>query len=410
MKILLVTSSFRGGGITSYAHEVVNCYSQHHCVSIAIGNDDILPFDRDKYEVIPIESSNLSIENAKKLLGVINELNPDVIINSNSMLMSLVTPYVNNDIKIISVSHSLRYNEADTAGLNSEYIDHIVALSQYNKEYLCRQFNIDRKDKVQVIYNFVNELQNQPKVLADKMNNHVVRIVYAGGTSAAKSPELIYKIMKELHRSDKKFEFIFMGSNSPTLKTVQLYKSLVDIFPHDDRFQFTGRISREEALKLSSTANIFLSPSRREGCPMAMIEAMRVGCILITSDFKNACQEMVEDGVNGFVIPHKNLSGFVDRILDVIDNHSKYAPMYHACYENYQKRFSYEPWRDQMTNIAEAPSVGHLKRLSEFNVAKYNEDKKWLLNRMRFNKYHMLFFETSKSAIPFFFEYIKSKL
>lgn len=410
MKILLVTSSFRGGGITSYAHEVVNCYSQNHDVSIAIGNEDILPFDRNKYEVIPIESSNLSIENAKNLIGKIKELNPDVIINSNSKLMSLVTPYVDNDIKIISVSHSLRYNEADTAGLNSKYIDNIIALSHFNKEYLSRQFHVNREDKVQVIYNFVNELQNQSKILTDKINNHVIRIVYAGGTSAAKTPELIYKIMKKLHRSDKNFEFIFMGSNSPTLKTMQLYKSLVDIFPCDERFRFTGRVSREEALELSSTANIFLSPSRREGCPMAMIEAMRVGCILITSDYKNACQEMVDDGVNGFVIPHKNLSGFVDRILDVIDNHSKYAPMYHACYENYQKRFSYEPWRDQMTNIAEAPSVGHLKRLSEFNVAKYNEDKKWLLNRMRFNKYHMLFFETSKSAIPFFFEYIKSKL
>lgn len=410
MKILLVTSSFKGGGITSYTHEVVNCYSQNHDVSIAIGNDDILPFDRNKYEVFPIESSNLSIENAKNLIGKIKELNPDVIINSNSKLMSLVTPYVDNDIKIISVSHSLRYNEADTAGLNSKYIDNIIALSHFNKEYLSRQFHVNREDKVQVIYNFVNELQNQSKILTDKINNHVIRIVYAGGTSAAKTPELIYKIMKKLHRSDKNFEFIFMGSNSPTLQTMQLYKSLVDIFPCDERFRFTGRVSREEALELSSTANIFLSPSRREGCPMAMIEAMRVGCILITSDYKNACQEMVDDGVNGFVIPHKNLSGFVDRILDVIDNHSKYAPMYHACYENYQKRFSYEPWRDQMTNIAEAPSVGHLKRLSEFNVAKYNEDKKWLLNRMRFNKYHMLFFETSKSAIPFFFEYIKSKL
>ena len=119
---------------------------------------------------------------------------------------------------------------------------------------------------------------------------------------------------------------------------------------------------------------------------------------------------MVEDGVNGYIIPHNNVSGFVDRILDVIDNSSKYESIYHACYENYQKRFSYIPWRDQMTNIAAVPSVGHMKRLSEFNLVQFNNDKRWLLNRMRYNKYHMLFFETFKSAIPFFFEYIKSKI
>ena len=115
--------------------------------------------------------------------------------------MSLVTPYVDNDIKIISVSHSLRYNEADTAGLNSKYIDNIIALSHFNKEYLSRQFHVNREDKVQVIYNFVNELQNQSKILTDKINNHVIRIVYAGGTSAAKTPELIYIVATKILNS-----------------------------------------------------------------------------------------------------------------------------------------------------------------------------------------------------------------
>lgn len=43
MKILLVTSSFRGGGITSYAHEVVNCFSKGNDMSVIIGDDTQLP-------------------------------------------------------------------------------------------------------------------------------------------------------------------------------------------------------------------------------------------------------------------------------------------------------------------------------------------------------------------------------
>lgn len=46
MKVLLVTSSFRGGGITSYAHEVVNCFSNGNDMSVIIGDDTQLPFDR----------------------------------------------------------------------------------------------------------------------------------------------------------------------------------------------------------------------------------------------------------------------------------------------------------------------------------------------------------------------------
>lgn len=407
MKILLVTSSFLGGGITSYAHEVVNCFSKDNEVSVVIGNDKKLPFDQSKVKVYNIESKDLSIENANRLIKLINdEIRPNAILNSNSALMSLITPYINNNIRIVSVSHSLRYNEADTAGLNSKFSDGLIALSTFNKDYLCNQFQISNKDKVSVIYNCVKEQNDALLLREQKKRNKKVRIVYAGGTSAAKSPELVYNIMQKLLKTNADFEFVFMGTDSPTLKSIQRYKTIQDLFEPDSRVIFTGRIPRQEAEEYSNSANIFLVPSRREGCPMAMIEAMRVGCIIITSDFKNACQEMVEDGVNGFIIPHKEESAFVEKILDIINHHENYLPMYDACYENYLRRFSFQPWRNQMADILESPLLNHSKRFEEFNIKQYQADVKWLVRRKKFNKYHMLFFETLKSAIPFYIKYL----
>ena len=407
MKILLVTSSFRGGGITSYAHEVVNCFSRDCEVSVIIGSDEKLPFDRSIVKVYNIESTDLSIENAKRLIELINEeIKPNAILNSNSALMSLVTPYINDKIRIVSVSHSLRYNEADTAGLNSNYADGLIALSTFNKDYLCNQFKISDRDKVSVIYNCVEEQKDALSLREHKKENAKIRIVYAGGTSAPKSPELVYNIMQRLLKTTADFEFYFMGTNSPTLQSIQRYKTLQDLFNPDPRVIFTGRIPRQEAEAISNSANIFLVPSRREGCPMAMIEAMRVGCIIITSDFENACQEMVEDGVNGFVIPHKEESAFVDKILDIINHHEKYLPLYDACYDNYKRRFSFEPWRNQMVDILESPILNHSKRFTDFNVKQYKADVKWLTLRQRYNKYHMFLFETLKSAIPFYIKYL----
>ena len=407
MKILLVTSSFLGGGITSYAHEVVKCFSINNDVSVIIGNDKKLPFDRSKVKVYNIESTDLSIENAQRLIKLINEeIRPNAILNSNSALMSLVTPYINDKIRIVSVSHSLRYNEADTAGLNSNYVDGLIALSTFNKDYLCNQFKLPNRDKVSVIYNCVEEEQNATLLRELKKKNAKIRIVYAGGTSAAKSPELVYNIMQRLLKTTADFEFYFMGANSPTLKSIQRYKTLQDLFKPDPRVIFTGRIPRKEAEAISNSANIFLVPSRREGCPMAMIEAMRVGCIIITSDFKNACQEMVEDGVNGFIIPHKNEAAFVDKILDIISHHEKYLPMYDACSDNYLKRFSFEPWRKQMVAVLESGTLEHSKRFTEFNIKQYQTDVKWLVRRQKYNKYHMFLFETLKSAIPFCVKYL----
>ena len=407
MKILLVTSSFRGGGITSYAHEVVSCFSKGNDISFIIGNDDILPFERTSINVYNIESTDYSVSNAKELIRLINDvIIPDVILNSNSELMSLVAPYINDNILIFSVSHSLRYNEADTAGLNSRFIDGIIALSSYNKEYLCRKFKIREPNKVKVIYNFVQPINDAQSIIENKKKRLKLKIVFAGGTSAAKTPELVYDILQELIKTTADFEFYFMGSNSPTLKTIQRYNSLQDLFKPDPRVIFTGRIPREEADAIISSANIFLVPSRREGCPMAMIEAMRAGCIIITSDFKNACQEMIENGVNGFVIPHRNRRLFTDRILDIINHHENYYSFYDACYHNYLNRFSFAPWRTQMVDFLMSSSSNHDVRKNAFSERQYNKDLHWLARRKRYNKYHMLLFETLKSAIPFYLKYL----
>ena len=410
MKIILVSSSFRGGGITSYAHEVVNCFARNNEVHVIIGNDEKLPFDRSIAKVHNIESSDCSETNAKKMVVLINNsIKPDVIINSNSILMSLITPYIDDKIRIITVSHSLRYNEADVAGLNSQYADGIIALSTFSKKYLGKQFHIDDDSKISVIYNFVDELQNADEIREKKKKAKRLNIVFAGGTSAPKTPELVYDIMQGLLKTDRDFTFYFMGYHSPTLQSLQPYKSLQDLFKPDPRVFFTGRIPREQAEQISKEANIFLVPSRREGCPMAMIEAMRAGCIIITSDYKNACQEMVVDGESGFIIPHNQTQSFVNRIIDIIDNHFNYASVYDKCYENYINRFSFKPWQEKMVALIENVAYKHITRNVGFSQKRYHRDLKWMKRRMKYNKYHMFFFESLKSAVPFFIKYISSK-
>lgn len=408
MKILFVSSSFRGGGITTYANEVVECLSERNDVDIVIGSDELLPFDRNVHNVYNIEVSDFSVSNARKLLYTINEIvKPDVIINSNAALMSLVVPYIFDGIRIINISHSLRYNEADTAGLNSAYADCIIALSHYSKKYLQNTFHIKAPGKIQVLYNCVKGNPGVMKLIKEKKSSKVLRIVYLGGTSAAKSPELVYKVLRKLLFTDWPFEFYFLGSDSPTLKSIQRFNSIKEILPKDKRLFITGKIPNEQAKEISLKANILLVPSRREGCPMAMLEAMSNGTIIITSDYKNACQEMIEDGKNGIIIPHHDVDKFVSTIGDIINNHKNYEGMYDACYQNYLHNFAFGPWSDKMFDVINTQTIMHTKRIPNFQENKYKSDVKWLRKRMTYNKYHMLLFETLKSAIPFYIYNIK---
>ena len=322
--------------------------------------------------------------------------------------MALLTPFLNNNIKVINVSHSLRYNEADYAGFNSEYADKVIALSNYNKKYLERTF--DCKGKVEVVYNFVRELPNQPQLLQNKLKTKTPVIVFTGGGTAAKSPEIIYKVVIELLKTDLDFKFYWLGTTTPPFKKIQPFKEIKDILPEDSRLVITGRIPRGEAMRILNEANIFLTPSRREGCPMALLEAMRVGTISITSDYNNGCKEIIKDGYNGFVIPHKNVNGFIKRIKDIIINPEKYMSIYNNAYKTFQYELSFAVWKKEMDALISDTNYQHKKR---YDVFKYNLFLSYRNKQNRMSKHnmrHLLMYEYLPSAIDFWKYYVKFKL
>lgn len=408
MKILLASSSFGGGGITSYALELIDKYSVGNDFYVMLGSDKKYPINNKNVKVIYQNMSDISIDNLKKTVEIINnEIKPDIVINSFAKAISLIAPYLNDNIKLITVSHSLKYIEAELAGMNSKYIDNIIALSHSGKEYIKKRFSIKETNKISVIYNFVGEHPQAEEYRKRKLSNKTINIVYPGGCAGSKTPELVIRVLRELQKTNLNFRFYWMGGNYVHLSRHFPFLGVNDIrdfVKKDERIVFTGKIPREEANEIISNANIFFSPSRREGCPMSLIEAMRVGAICIVSDFPIANKEIIKDGVNGYEIPHKNIQGFVERIKDIIENHSKYSHIYDNSYKTYYEELRYENWKKQMDDIINNPNTSHAarhKRISEaklkFDVLKFkirtyickldvtiNEDIKVLISLYRF--------------------------
>ena len=63
-------------------------------------------------------------------------------------------------------------------------------------------------------------------------------------------------------------------------------------------------------------ADIFVLPSYREGVPRAAIEAASMGKPIITTKAVG-CKEVVEDNINGFLVPIKNIKLLTEK-LDIL--------------------------------------------------------------------------------------------
>ncbi|MFQ5412588.1 MAG: glycosyltransferase family 4 protein, partial [Phycisphaerae bacterium] len=74
------------------------------------------------------------------------------------------------------------------------------------------------------------------------------------------------------------------------------------------------------------TADVLLLPSRTEGCPNVVLEAMACGCAVVASDAAG-CAELIRPGETGEVYPADDVDGFargVIRLLTEPDRRRRY--------------------------------------------------------------------------------------
>jgi len=178
----------------------------------------------------------------------------------------------------------------------------------------------------------------------------VIKIIYTGRLLWDKG---IGELTEAAHTLKKKYgdkiQIILAGGIDPENRAFITEKQILE-------WQEKGIIKwvgfQSDIYKLLTDAHIIVLPSYREGLPKSLIEACAVGRPIVTTDVPG-CRDVVENGVNGFLVPFKNSAALANALEKLVDDKELRVAMGKMGREIAEQKFSIESVLDKTFAIYE---------------------------------------------------------
>jgi glycosyltransferase involved in cell wall biosynthesis len=136
------------------------------------------------------------------------------------------------------------------------------------------------------------------------------------------------------------FQLQFIG-NGPDLAELQ---ALADHLGLRDRVNFRGSLTRPDVARLLTETDVVVAPSvptndgRREGIPVALMEAMSSGLPVVASRL-TGIPELVSDRVNGRLVPPRDSASLAEALEEMARNVELRERWGQAARESVEDRF-----------------------------------------------------------------------
>ena len=166
----------------------------------------------------------------------------------------------------------------------------------------AQQFFTNLRNKVEVVYNFVDTEKFKPSI--ENIKGDSFNILYPRNISFARGVHLLIPIALEL--KNKKIPFILnmVGLGISEIggdKYENILREEIKINNLEEHFNFLGRINHAEMPKVFSNTDMVLIPTFfSEGTSLSCLEAMASGKIVLATNI-GGLNDLIIDGYNGFL-------------------------------------------------------------------------------------------------------------
>lgn len=137
----------------------------------------------------------------------------------------------------------------------------------------------------------------------DSAGQHT-RFLFLGRISELKGIEELIQAAKILKQGAYDFEVTVVGHGTHK-RSIEEYAQKARNLGLEDALVFTGRLAGHQKWQAFADSDVFVLPSRTEGCPTSVLEALGSGLFVICTAV-GALPEIIREGENGRLVHSKN--------------------------------------------------------------------------------------------------------
>lgn len=209
-------------------------------------------------------------------------------------------------------------------------------------------------DRIELVPNGIDTDQFKPAAPAEKRAlrreaGHDVAgpvVLFVGYFSHDKQPQVLFDAWMRLldeHRIDATAWFVGATRSNYFEVDERIAEGMqreAEARGRRHRLIFTGPV--HEVQRYFRLADVFVLPSRREGLPVALMEAMACGLPCVASNLPGATDALIEDGVSGLLVPPADVPGFTAAIAAMLRDVRRAEAMGEAARQVVLDRFASE--------------------------------------------------------------------
>lgn len=223
-----------------------------------------------------------------------------------------------------------------------KHSDYVVTLTEGDKKNYEQL--LKRTEKIEAIYNPMEETA----AAGDRVQEN--RVITVGRLVAGKGMDYLAEVAAQVltKHPDWKWYVLGEGEKRAFLEQVIKEKRL------EGKLILTGLV--ENVGDYLNAAKIFVLTSKSEGLPMCLLEAKAYGLPCVSFDIPTGPNEIIEDGVNGFLIEPFDCERMIAKINSLIEQEEllqSFASNAKNNMEKFQMKSIIEKWNRVLDGLCE---------------------------------------------------------